>query len=73
MGQDYELICETIKTWCVELGNIVFDSSEITSSSRIISFSIPRRNKKNILEYLKIKFPEISESYINDIVEKYID
>ena len=74
-------IKETLSRWligyCIELGEIKFDEETvrrkmITADSQVIEWKIPKHQKEDATECLKLCFPDVEDSLINETINEHL-
>ena len=74
-------IKETLAQWliayCVELGQVKFDEETnrrkmITADSQVVEWKVPDYQKEDAIEYLKLHFPDVEDSLIEDAINEHL-
>lgn len=63
--------------YCIELGQITFDAEtvrrkEINANSQVIEWKIPAHQKEDATEFLKLCFPDVEDSLINETINEHL-
>lgn len=63
--------------YCIELGEIKFDEETIrrkmvTANSQVIEWRIPKDQKEDATEYLKLCYQDVEDSLIDEIINEHL-